>query len=154
MNRLSALDAAKAAVAGRADEYSGPEDSFAAVAALWDTYWSAQGRDTFAAHDVAIFLTLLKVARLAANPTHADSWIDIAGYAACGAEIMCGDHVPDAGKMVRAAPKCEECHYLHFIEGAHFCGHPSSTAFTPAIARSPRNCGPGGDWFEPKEASK
>jgi hypothetical protein len=30
---------------------------------------------------------LIKVARLSTNPTHKDSWIDLAGYAACGAGI-------------------------------------------------------------------
>lgn len=31
--------------------------------------------------------TLLKIARLANNPEHMDSWVDLAGYAACGGEI-------------------------------------------------------------------
>jgi hypothetical protein len=36
--------------------------------------------------DVAHLMVLLKVARSINNPQHKDSWIDIAGYAACGAE--------------------------------------------------------------------
>jgi hypothetical protein len=36
-------------------------------------------------------LALLKVARIRSNPKHADNWIDIAGYAACGGEIATGD---------------------------------------------------------------
>ena len=38
-------------------------------------------------------MALLKIARVKYNPRHADSWVDIAGYAACGAECagaMCG----------------------------------------------------------------
>jgi hypothetical protein len=31
-------------------------------------------------------LALLKIARLKNSPNHRDSWVDIAGYAACGAE--------------------------------------------------------------------
>ena len=37
--------------------------------------------------DVAIIMALVKIARLAASPGHEDSWIDLAGYAALGAEI-------------------------------------------------------------------
>ena len=29
------------------------------------------------------------VARLAASPNHEDSWVDLVGYAACGAELAC-----------------------------------------------------------------
>jgi hypothetical protein len=36
--------------------------------------------------DVALFMISLKLARLAWSPDHEDSWIDIAGYAACGME--------------------------------------------------------------------
>jgi hypothetical protein len=32
-------------------------------------------------------MALVKIARLANSPDHMDSWIDIAGYAACGGEI-------------------------------------------------------------------
>ena len=37
--------------------------------------------------DVAIMMGMLKIARLASNPQHMDSWVDLAGYAACGGEI-------------------------------------------------------------------
>ena len=33
-------------------------------------------------------MILLKVARLGADQYHLDSWIDIAGYASCGGEIV------------------------------------------------------------------
>lgn len=36
--------------------------------------------------DVARFMIALKLSRLAWNPTHRDSWLDTAGYAACGYE--------------------------------------------------------------------
>ena len=32
-------------------------------------------------------MALLKIARLMSNPEHADSWIDGAGYLACGGEV-------------------------------------------------------------------
>lgn len=37
--------------------------------------------------DVAALLALMKIARLAHSPDHADSWTDLAGYAALGAEV-------------------------------------------------------------------
>jgi len=50
--------------------------------------WSAHLATKISTVDVAILLTLVKVARLKNSPDHRDSWVDIAGYAACGAE--CG----------------------------------------------------------------
>ena len=37
--------------------------------------------------DVAVIMMILKICRLKTSPAKADSWIDIAGYAACGAEV-------------------------------------------------------------------
>jgi len=34
-----------------------------------------------------LMMALMKIARLRHNHGHADSWIDLAGYAACGGEI-------------------------------------------------------------------
>lgn len=36
---------------------------------------------------VALMLAELKVVRAWGNPTHADNWCDLAGYAACGGEL-------------------------------------------------------------------
>ena len=41
---------------------------------------------------VALMMALLKVARLIKSPEHLDSWVDLAGYAACGGEIAGGGH--------------------------------------------------------------
>lgn len=61
-----------------------PENSFAGIADLWSTYLNL----TIAPHDVAVLMALLKIARLKTNPTNMDNWIDLAGYAACGAETL------------------------------------------------------------------
>lgn len=83
MTRKDCLDAAaKAALTDRAREYGDPEDSFGLIAALWSRYTE---RDISSA-DVAVMMILLKLARVEGNPRHMDSWVDIAGYAACGAE--------------------------------------------------------------------
>jgi hypothetical protein len=72
----------------RAATHGDAEDNFRRVAALWNAY---MGVDTISTADVAVMLALLKVARIKSNPQHADNWIDIAGYAACGGEIATGD---------------------------------------------------------------
>lgn len=83
--RSSVLTEANSIVNGaRANTYGGPEDSFNTIAALWSAYTSC----SYTATDVAVMLALLKVARLKNSPNHRDSWVDLAGYAACGAE--CG----------------------------------------------------------------
>lgn len=60
-----------------------PEDNFGRIAELWTAY----KRVPINATDVAVMMTLVKVARIAQSPEHRDSWIDLAGYAACGAGI-------------------------------------------------------------------
>lgn len=87
MTRKECLDAAgKAVLTDRAREYGHPEDCFGLIAALWSRY---TGCDISTA-DVAAMMILLKLARVEGNPRHMDSWIDIAGYAACGAECASG----------------------------------------------------------------
>ena len=72
----------------RAATHGDAEDNFRRIAELWNAYL---GADDITTIDVAVMLALLKVARIRSNPTHADNWIDIAGYAACGGEIATGD---------------------------------------------------------------
>jgi len=93
MTREETLDTAKRIVTGkRDDEYGGPEDNFSRIAALWSAYL---GTDV-GAEDVAIMMILMKTSRLAASCYESTgSWVDIAGYAACGAEIATRDKVTD-----------------------------------------------------------
>lgn len=87
MTRLETLEKAKACVCGqRKDDYGTPEDNFGVIADLWGCYLGCGVK----AEDVAIMMILLKIARLCTRRTKhgtADSWIDVAGYAACGCEI-------------------------------------------------------------------
>lgn len=93
MNRPEILDAAKACVCGqREQDYGTPEDNFRVVADLWGTYIKARcvSTDTdvsFCPDDVAMMMALLKIARIATGSGTADSFVDLAGYAACGGEI-------------------------------------------------------------------
>lgn len=82
--RAEILDAAKAIVTGeREKQYGSPEDNFSVVARFWSTY---AGRE-FTPVDVAMMMTLLKVARIKTGHYKADSYIDACGYLACAAEI-------------------------------------------------------------------
>jgi len=82
--RAFILDAAKHAVTqDRNATHGNPEDSFAAIAAVW----SARLGITLTGWQVCILLADLKTCRAWGNPGHQDSWVDIAGYAACGGEL-------------------------------------------------------------------
>ena len=84
MTRGEILGAANVNVTGqRVHDYGAPEDSFSKIARLWTAY---DGR-TYDAHDVAVMLALLKVARISTGHGGEDSYIDLAGYAACAGEI-------------------------------------------------------------------
>lgn len=83
MNRLDTLKAAAECVCGsREEDYGSPEDNFAVIAGLWTAY---TGTDV-TPKDVAMMMALLKIARAKAG-SKPDTYIDLAGYAACGAEI-------------------------------------------------------------------
>lgn len=82
MNRLDTLKAAAECVCGsREEDYGSPEDNFAVIAALWTAY---TGTD-ITPKDVAMMMALLKIARAKAG-SKPDTYVDLAGYAACGAE--------------------------------------------------------------------
>ena len=83
--REEVLQTAETLVMGdRNKDYSDPKDNFLQTASLWSDYLGIQIKP----HDVAVLMILAKVARLSVSPFKLDSWIDIAGYAACGAEVV------------------------------------------------------------------
>lgn len=95
MKRGELLDKAKTIISGdREEHYGNPENNFNTIADLWTAYLKRTVAPTayVSAMDVANLMILLKVARLASDYTHDDSWVDIAGYAACGSEII-GDYL-------------------------------------------------------------
>lgn len=84
MNRKECLDAAAAAVLkNRQAIYGGVEDSFGDVARMWSIILGHQVTSA----QVALCMAGLKIVRACSSPDHADNWVDLAGYAACGAEI-------------------------------------------------------------------
>lgn len=91
VTREALLEMARAIVSGDRDrQYGSPEDSFWAIAHYWTVYLQQVGHlpehRELTAEDTAIMMILLKVARQAGRGK-LDNWVDIAGYAACGAEI-------------------------------------------------------------------
>lgn len=101
MTKRRLLETAIETVAGRGLNYGRPEDNFLRIARLWNVHLLNRhgegfGGDTTVALptldaiDVALMMDLMKTARLENSPTHMDSWIDKAGYAACGGEIAGG----------------------------------------------------------------
>ena len=94
MTRKEILDAALKCVNGDRDEqYGSPEASFEAIANFWNVYLhelrETRGSDIcLVAKDVAVMMSLFKIARITTGQSKDDNWIDLAGYAACGGEIQ------------------------------------------------------------------
>lgn len=84
MNRANTLEKAKEIVCGhRENEYGSPENNFKTIADFWSVYKGVE----FTANDVAMMMALLKIARIRTGTATDDSYVDLAGYAACGSEI-------------------------------------------------------------------
>jgi hypothetical protein len=82
--RGNLLDVAKTYITkDRQADHGDAEDNFSRIA----QYWSVHLGTPVKAHDVAVMMALLKVARIKQNPHHIDNWVDGAGYFACGGEI-------------------------------------------------------------------
>ena len=82
--RKTILDAAATCVCKeRNDQYGEPEDCFQDIANLWEAY---KGVD-FDPFDVAMMMSLLKVARAKVNPQHTDNYVDLCGYGSIAGEL-------------------------------------------------------------------
>lgn len=99
MTREEILNKAKECVCGqREQDYGTPESNFQLIADLWNSYlnlpynhleWN-ETRDIIpkiSPTDVAMMMALLKIARIRNGGGTGDSFVDLAGYAACGGEI-------------------------------------------------------------------
>ena len=84
MKRAEILHEAERCVCGqREQDYGSPESNFGLIAGLWSEYL----RKDISVIDVAMMMVLLKVARIKNGGGSGDSFVDIAGYAACGGEL-------------------------------------------------------------------
>lgn len=100
MNRAEVLATATQYVTkDRADTHGRPEDTFQRIADLWNAYLQPAGDfggdRALSSVDVAMLLLLLKVARQSANSEHDDNYVDMAGYAACAAELASGHFIKE-----------------------------------------------------------
>jgi hypothetical protein len=83
--RQICLEEAGRIVAGDRDaQYGGPEDNFLRIAKIWSVILGIEINE----EDVAMMMVGVKVARYAnKSGFQPDTWIDVAGYGACGYEV-------------------------------------------------------------------
>ena len=67
----------------RQDRYGAVENNFQMIAEFWSTYLNV----SVTAVDVAMMMGMLKIARIRTGKFTQDNFVDLAGYAACGAEV-------------------------------------------------------------------
>lgn len=97
MTREEVLGRAKQCVCGqREQDYGSPESNFQIIADLWNNYlYSGLSFEDIPKMinptDVAMMMALLKIARIRNGGGTGDSFVDLAGYAACGGEINSKD---------------------------------------------------------------
>lgn len=115
--RAEILDEAKKCVCGQRElNYGTPENNFALIGRLWEAYTGVP----FSPEDVAMMMALLKIARIKKGK-NVDSYVDLAGYAACAGEIA-----TDTASVKFATPcgenvdTCVSCGAI-IPEGYHVC---------------------------------
>ncbi len=83
--RVEALREAARIISGeRNKQYGGPEENFERIARIWEIIFGIPVSN----EDVAMAMVAVKVARYASKSGYQpDTWVDIAGYAACGYEV-------------------------------------------------------------------
>lgn len=68
----------------RAEMYGDASVAHDRIARVWSVILNTEVN----AHQVCLLLAAMKMVRASVNPEYTDSWIDMAGYAALGAEIV------------------------------------------------------------------
>lgn len=91
--RSDTLDEVRACVCkDRQNTYGDAEDNFNDIADLWTWWLDKRGLLAHGQHleavDVAVMSGMIKTARMAKNIEHLDNFIDLAGYAVCGAGLI------------------------------------------------------------------
>jgi hypothetical protein len=89
MSKREILRKATKAVAARGKNYGDVRENFERIARRWRAHLQNRfGMEVpIDAYSVALMMDDMKSARLENDPRHEDSWVDKAGYAACGGEI-------------------------------------------------------------------
>lgn len=100
MTGKETLEAAIEAIGGhREQDYDVPERNFRRIAKLWSMY---TGCFVFTAHDVAMMLALLKMARIMSGRHHEDNYVDLAGYAALANELKYDERIGKCKEIMAA----------------------------------------------------
>lgn len=79
-------EAARLVSADRHRAYGPPAVNLARTAAIINAALEHKIYEPFTAADVALIMVAVKLARITHDPTKRDSWVDVAGWAACGWE--------------------------------------------------------------------
>lgn len=116
-------EALRVVTGARRNTYGKPERNFHRIALMWQAWLDANGyiiakkdqlsdynQDNLDASEVRIdaswvppFMRLMKEARLVETPDHLDSFLDIIGYAQCGAEVEDVQVPQDTAETEKAA---------------------------------------------------
>lgn len=83
MNRTELLENVTIALSDRGSAYGDASENFQRIADMWGIIL----REHVTVKEVALCMAAVKMARLMETPDHADSWVDLAGYAALGVEV-------------------------------------------------------------------
>lgn len=94
MNRDTVLSAVTNILTARGANYGDAYINHKRIGDLWSVILGKP----VAPHEVALCMAALKIARLVESKHHADSWIDLAGYAAIGAECVEPNSRPTEGR--------------------------------------------------------
>lgn len=87
INRADVLQQASDLIAGpRAAQYGDASDTHQRIIDMFVALYDGLDRN-FEPQDAVVFHIITKLVRATRTPTKADSWIDIAGYAALAAEM-------------------------------------------------------------------
>lgn len=93
----------------REKQYGSPEDNFKRIADFWSLYLTTlfEGTDVVVEldpKDVAMMMVLFKIARSLGDQDKLDNYVDIIGYAACGAEIFGNDESGEEWRQFKGDP--------------------------------------------------
>ena len=87
MNKEQAINHLHKVLVDRGENYGRPKPNHQRMADLVNVYLKSK-KGNLEAEDMTVIMILFKVARLMETPQHVDSFLDIAGYAICGLDII------------------------------------------------------------------
>ena len=98
MTREETLRRAIECVTGkREQDYGKVENNFSTIAKFWTIFLRPvlKPHESISPVQVALMMGLLKIGRLSSGTATEDSFIDLAGYAACAAELLEKEEITD-----------------------------------------------------------